>query len=241
MSKIRLARPKSHLVGIADAVGAIKTIVGEQVVIGVGGNRCVEVGNVILIFVGCIQEVKSRLEGLPPLTIRSGVALKNQAAIDTECRQGPAQGITIGIVFQLVIRKGQLQLRLEEIPAVFRAHSKGRNEMGAIPGNAVIAVETGPFEVDRCEQISLQNVGVGIEAKSAAGCCKVGRYRRVVVQGIIVLHQQFAAPEFFITIQAQIAFEMIGIAVLRGDCRKIKKKVLVRDFGEQHARLQVKW
>ena len=165
---------------------------------------------------------KFAARGLLPLTLRSGVALKNQAGIDTECRQGPAQGITIRIVFQLVVRKGQLQLGLEEVPAVFRAHSKGRNEMGAIPGNAVIAVETGPFEMHRCEQICLQNVGVGIEAKARQTVVRSVRYRRVVVQSLIVLHQQFASPEFFIMIQAQIAFEMTGIAVLRGDCRKIK-------------------
>ena len=104
--------------------------------------------------------------------------------------------------------------------------------MAAISGNAVIAIKTDPFEVDGGQQVSLQSVGVGVEGEAWQAVIRPVRYRGIFVQRLVVLQQQFASPEFAVTIQAQVTLEMTGVFVLWRDRNKIIKKVVVRDFGQ---------
>ena len=105
------------LLGVADSIRAVEAVVTEQVGVAGGGERGIEVRDIVLVLVGGVEEIKPRFQRLPPLSA-AGVALEDESRIQAQGRQGPVQIVAAGVVLELVVGESDLQVGLEEIPAV---------------------------------------------------------------------------------------------------------------------------
>ena len=202
----------SELVGVADAVNADEAVAREEPVPGETAFVAVEVGDVALVFVGGVEVIKARFEGLcPAFAAPVEVALEVEFAVDRQSRQGAGFVFSGEVLFvftatEVVVGEIRAHFGFEIAVGSFKTVGNGSVCAQAVGTAEVVFVEAHGFGAEIVTPVAvLQAVVVGKLRQAGVGFV---RFANVAIDALVFLSAQHEVAVAGVAVEGGVAFEV---------------------------------